>query len=86
MFKTRAMKSKIGRWGNSLAFRIPKSMVTELKLNPDNIVECFVENGRLVIEPVQSLPKLSLEELLAEVVDPPEPEVDWGQPMGEEIW
>jgi antitoxin MazE len=73
------MKSQIGRWGNSLAIRIPKYAVEALNLNPKDVVECSVENGKLVIELIQALPELSLEELLAEVVESPEPVVDWGQ-------
>ena len=34
----------------------------------------------------ETLTELTLEELLAGVIDPPEPEVDWGGPMGNEIW
>ncbi len=80
------MKSQIGRWGNSLAIRIPKHVVEALNLNADDVVECFVEDGKLVIQPIQALPELTLEQLLAEPMEPSEPEVDWGQSMGEEIW
>ncbi len=80
------MKLQIGRWGNSLAIRIPKYVVEALNLNSDDVVECSVKDGKLVVEPTQVLPSLSLEELLGEVVEAPEPEVDWGKPMGEEIW
>jgi antitoxin MazE len=80
------MKSQIGQWGNSLAIRIPRYVVEALNLKPNDAVECTVENGRLVMEPLLALPELSLEELLAEVVEPPEPEVDWGRPLGEETW
>jgi antitoxin MazE len=79
------MKSQVGQWGNSLAVRIPKYIVEALKLKANDVLEFTVENGKLVIEPVQTLPKLNLEELLAEVTEPPEPEVDWGRPMGNEI-
>jgi antitoxin MazE len=80
------MKSQIGQWGNSLAIRIPKYVVESLDLKPNDAVECTVENGRLVVQPIQVLPELTLEELLAGVVEPPEAEVDWGRPMGGEVW
>ncbi len=80
------MKLQIGQWGNSLAVRIPKYVVEALNLKPNDAVDCTVENGRLVLERIQALPELSLEELLAGVVEPPEPEVDWGPPMGDEVW
>ena len=80
------MKLQVGRWGNSLAIRIPKYVVEALNLNSDDVVECSVESGKLVVEPIHTLPELSLEELLAQAVEPSGPEVDWGQPMGEEVW
>ncbi len=61
-------------------------MVEALNLTSDDVVECSIESGNLVLEPIQTLPELSLEALLAEVVESSEPEVDWGQPMGEEVW
>jgi antitoxin MazE len=80
------MKSQIGQWGNSLAIRIPKYVVEALELKPNDAVECTVEAGKLVVQRVQTLPELSLEELLAEVTEPPEPEMDWGKTMGDEVW
>ena len=80
------MKSQIGRWGNSLAIRIPKYVVEALSLNSDDVVECSVEDGKLVIETIQDLPELTLEQLLSGPIGPSEPEVDWGRPMGEEVW
>ena len=80
------MRSQIGQWGNSLAVRIPKYVVEALDLKPNDSVECTVEEGRLVLVRTQILPELTLEELLAGVIDPPELEINWGGPMGNEIW
>jgi antitoxin MazE len=80
------MKSQIGQWGNSLAVRIPKHVVEALALKPNDTVECSVESGKMVLEPVHGLPELSLEELLAGITEAPEGEVDWGRPMGDEVW
>ena len=79
------MRSQIGQWGNSLAVRIPKYVVEQLNLKSQDQVECRVEQGKLVIEPVEEFPELTLEELLTEVVEPSE-EVDWGKPEGQEVW
>jgi antitoxin MazE len=80
------MKSQIGQWGNSLAIRIPKYVVEALELKPNDAVECTLEAGKLIVQRIQTLPELSLEELLADITEPPEPEVDWGKPMGDEVW
>jgi len=73
----------IGRWGNSLAFRIPKHISDQLNLNEKDSVLCDVENGRLIIEPIRK--EYTLDGLLAELVEPGE-EVSWGKPAGEEVW
>ncbi|MBA3922628.1 MAG: AbrB/MazE/SpoVT family DNA-binding domain-containing protein [Nostocaceae cyanobacterium] len=80
------MKSQIGQWGNSLAVRIPKYVVEALDLKPNDTVKFSVEGGKLVVEPIRALRELSLEELLAGITEAPEPEVDWGRPMGDEVW
>ncbi|GBF81329.1 AbrB/MazE/SpoVT family DNA-binding domain-containing protein [Aphanothece sacrum] len=80
------MKSQIGKWGNSLGFRIPKHIVETLNLKPHDSVECFIENGRLIVERIDQLPEFSLEELLDQVSEPSEEEIDWGKPYGDEVW
>jgi antitoxin MazE len=80
------MKLQIGQWGNSLAIRIPKYVVEALDLKLNDPVECTLEEGKLIVQPMQTLAELSLDELLAGITDPPEPEVDWGRPTGNEVW
>ena len=80
------MKSQIGQWGNSLAVRIPESVIESLDLKVDDQIKFSVEEGKIVLEPLKILQELSLDDLLAEVTEPPEPEIDWGKPMGKEIW
>lgn len=80
------MKSQVGQWGNSLAVRIPKQAAEAIDLKANDALQFTVEGDKLVLEPIRVLPELSLESLLAEVIEPSEPEVDWGQPMGDEVW
>lgn len=80
------MKSQIGQWGNSLAIRLPKFVTESLDLEINDSLEFSLEEDKIVLKPVRSLPELSLDELLAEVTEASEPEVDWGKPMGKEVW
>lgn len=80
------MKTQIGQWGNSLAIRIPKFVIESLDLKASDSIEFSIESGKIVLEPIKTLEELSLDELLAEVNEPSEPEIDWGKPMGKEIW
>lgn len=79
------MKTQIGKWGNSLAIRIPKYITEELALTATDEIDCRLENGKIVIELLRKEDDYTLEELLAMPLEK-EGEVDWGQPEGEEIW
>jgi antitoxin MazE len=43
------------------------------------------EYKKLTLALARDLPDFTLDELLEQVTEPPEPEVDWGKPMGKEI-
>lgn len=79
------MKSQIGQWGNSLAFRIPKVIAQELNLKPNDAVQCGVEDGKLVIHPIQEVKQYTLDELIESEIEQSE-EVSWGKPEGIEAW
>lgn len=79
------MRTRIQRWGNSLALRIPKSFAAEAHLAQDSIVELVVEDGKLVVASIE--PKYDLDELLAQITDENlHGETDWGPPVGKEVW
>jgi len=78
------MLTKVQKWGNSLAIRIPSAFAKEIGLRPDSEVELKLENNKLVIVPNK---KKHLEELLNQIM--PEnlhAEVDWGVKSGKEEW
>ncbi len=80
------MLTRVQKWGNSIARRIPKTFADEMHITVDTAVELTIEDGRLVISPVEQ-PEYALEDLLALIT--PEnvhDEVDWGEPVGREAW
>ncbi len=80
------METRVQKWGNSLALRIPKPLATEVGLEHNSLVELSLVDGKLVITPVVK-PALSLEHLLAQVTeDNLHGEVDTGPAMGGEVW
>jgi antitoxin MazE len=80
------MQTKIQKWGNSLALRIPRSFALDARLKQDSVVEISLVDGKLVIKPV--VPEAyRLDKLIARIK--PENihrEVDAGKPVGKEIW
>ena len=80
------METRVQRWGNSLALRIPKPLAAEVGLKDNSPVELLLRGGQLVIVPVTK-PALSLEELLAQVTRKnSHHEVDTGPAVGDEVW
>ncbi len=80
------MRTRVQKWGNSLALRIPKSFASEVGLQNDSPVEMSLVNGAIVIAPVAD-PKLLLEQLLAQITDDNlHPEFDTGPAVGNEVW
>ena len=79
------MTTQIGKWGNSLAVRIPGTCVKDLDLQEGTDLEITLVKGGLLLRPRHH--DYTLEELLAQIT--PENihgETDWGKPVGRESW
>lgn len=79
------MTTQVGKWGNSLAVRIPGVFAKELDLQEGAEVEVTrVKDGLLLTRRTH---QYTLEELLKQIT--PENihgETDWGPPVGNEAW
>lgn len=81
------MKSRVQKWGNSLAVRIPKALAEETELDENREVTFSVRDGDLIVTPVRRRRRPTLDELVDAIT--PEnrhPETDWGPPVGKEVW
>lgn len=91
------MLTKIKKWGNSQGIRIPKVFLETLNISNDDEVEIMTEQEKIVIkkiskqEPITIKDRLEnfygkkLEEILSNPSEAQE-EIDWGKPVGKEIW
>ena len=80
------MQTKVQKWGNSLAVRIPKPFVRETHLMDGASVDLTVEDGKIIIDP-HAAPEYRLEDLLKGVTKQNlHAEVDTGEAVGQEIW
>ncbi len=80
------MLTKVQKWGNSLALRIPKAFALDAQLENDSLVEISLVDGQVVIKPIQS-PVWTLEKLLAGVnSENIHGETDTGNATGNEVW
>ena len=82
------MLATVGKWGNSLALRLPRHVTEEANIVEGTTVEIVVDDGMLKIIPARK--KFRLSELLQgepERLDQEaHAEVEWGHPKGDEAW
>lgn len=79
------MLTKVQKWGNSLAIRIPSAFAEQLMVKQGSEVDLSLDGDRLVIKPGRSEPSLSA--LLAQVTDENiHSEVATGEPTAREAW
>lgn len=80
------MLTKVQKWGNSLALRIPKAFALDAQIENDSIVELLFVDGQIVIKPIAP-PKWTLDELLSGInADNIHHETDTGLSVGNEAW
>jgi len=80
------MQTKIKKWGNSLALRIPKTFALSAKLKQDELVDLSIDKEKIVITPIGDK-EYSLGELLKGISENNlHGEIDTGAPVGKEIW
>jgi antitoxin MazE len=80
------MLTKVQKWGNSLALRIPKAFAKDARLENDSLVEVSLVEGQIVIKPVAGK-SWTLEQLLEGITATNlHHEVKTGDTTGNEVW
>lgn len=80
------MRAVVRKWGNSASVRIPKPVMQAARLRLDEAVDIREESGRIVIESVQRK-EYELAELVKGITRKNlHAEIDFGKPVGNEVW
>ncbi len=80
------METRMQKWGNSLALRIPKLICKEAGLKYNSRVRITLKDRQIVVEAVEP-DALTLEDMLDEVTsDNLHGETESSGPVGAEIW
>ena len=82
------MHAKIQKWGNSQGLRLGKHLLADAKLEVGDEVDISVKDGVMIVIPTKSMRgRHSLQELVSRIPkDYDSGEVDWGEPVGREVW
>lgn len=80
------MKGSVGKWGNSLAVRLPQAAAEAAGLREGHRVRIEAVRGRVTIA-AEPLPEYTLKELVRGYSRRRRhAETKWGRPRGEEAW
>lgn len=79
------MTVKLQKWGNSQGIRIPKIILDELDINEKDELELKTDGNKILIEKIDS--RKNILDLFEGFDGNYESlEIDWGDPIGDEIW
>ena len=82
------MLSKVQKWGNSQGLRFTKALLQEAQINVGDEVNVSAQKGRIIVEPVTKVRgRYDLKELVSKMPQEYQAEeLDWGEPIGKEVW
>jgi antitoxin MazE len=82
------MVTRIQKWGNSQGLRLAKQVLEDAHIAVGDEVDVTTRDGMIVIAPARRIRgKQNLQALVARIPRNYKPgEVDWGKPLGKEVW
>ena len=83
------MKVEFVKWGNSLAVRVPSVFAKEVGASEGKRAEMTIEDGVLVVKVAKPRKRrrYRLEDLIVGITkEIYHREIDWGDPVGNEVW
>jgi len=82
------MITKVQKWGNSQGLRLSKELLSDAEIEVGDAVNVVVREGALVVTPIRRVRGgHGLRELVRRIPSDYEPEeLDWGPPVGREVW
>ena len=82
------MVTRVQKWGNSQGLRLAKQILEDANISVGDDVDVSVNRGKIIISPAKKpRHKYDITELLSDMPADYKPEeVDWGKPVGKEIW
>ncbi len=79
------METKIQKWGNSLAVRLPKAFAEQTGIENGSNVRISIQDGYIILVPIKDHETL-LNDLLEQINSSNiHSEIDFGMPVGKEL-
>lgn len=82
-----ALTTSISKWGNGQGIRIPKNILDFLNWKESEKVEIILEDDSIKIKKITATKRKNIKELFENYDGVYKKEViEWGEPVGKEIW
>lgn len=81
------MTTAIQKWGNSQGIRLPKHILDVMQWQDNEQINITTDGNKIIIEKATKEERKNIKELFADFDGQyVPPEIDWGSPVGKEIW
>jgi len=89
------MQTTVVKWGNSQGIRLPKAFLQDIKISANDPVDIRIENEKIIIKKIDKKSHKTVKQRLTDFYGKnymkqtsanANKEIDWGQPIGNEIW
>jgi len=87
------MQTTIVKWGNSQGIRLPKAFLKNIQIAENDPVDITLENEKIIIKKINAKEHKTTKQRLIEFYGEqfeqnafPQDEINWGRPVGNEIW
>jgi antitoxin MazE len=81
------MEASIQKWGNSNAIRLPKPILKTANIEEYDTVEIIAGDNEIVIRKAERRKHITLKKRLQGWDGVYKPDaIDWGEPVGREVW
>jgi antitoxin MazE len=89
------MTTTVVKWGNSQGIRLPKNLLKNINISENDTVELLVKDNSIIIrKSIEKKHQTTMERLIefygedmTKIRQNNKPEeIDWGKPIGKEIW
>jgi len=87
------MQTTVVKWGNSQGIRLPKAFLKNIQITENDPVDITLENEKIIIKKIKvkehKTTKQRLVEFFGENFEKNislHEEIDWGKPVGKEVW
>jgi antitoxin MazE len=82
------MITKVQKWGNSQGVRLSKELLLNAEIDVGDAVDVAIRDGALIVTPVRRVRGgHDLRQLVSRIPKGYKPEqLDWGPPVGREVW